>query len=447
MHIDLPAQVETVINILAAEGFKTYVVGGCVRDCLMGFAPLDWDISTAAKPADIIKVFRKHRVIETGIKHGTLTVIIDSLSLEITTFRIDGEYTDFRRPDSVEFTSDLMVDLSRRDFTMNALAYSPDEGVIDCFGGGDDIKNKIIRCVGNADTRFNEDALRIIRCLRFASVLNFEIEDETAESINANRHLLKKVAVERIQKELVKLLCGQAVERILLDFREVLFEIIPELEITNDFDQHDNEKHIFDVFGHIVHSVSIIKNEPELRVTMLLHDSGKPACFTLDEKGRGCFHGHAAAGEEIALKVLQDLKFSKKFTEEVTQLIRCHDIPVFENPKALKKWLGKLGEPLFRKFLLVKRADLLSLSPARFDRIALVDELETRTNRLLEEGVCLKIGDLEVNGLDLINIGIPAGKAVGDMLERLFDDVLEDKTENTRDRLLEAAKGFLNHPA
>ena len=443
MQIKLPPQVENVINILAETGFKAYAVGGCVRDCLMGLEPLDWDISTAAKPADIIKVFRKHRVIETGIKHGTLTVIIDGLSMEITTFRIDGEYTDFRRPDSVEFTSDLMLDLSRRDFTMNALAYSPDEGVIDRFGGGDDIRNKIVRCVGDADARFNEDALRIIRGLRFASVLDFEIEEKTAESILANRHLLKKVAVERIQKELVKLLCGKAVERILLDYRDVIFEIIPELEITNGFDQHDDIKHIYDVYGHIAHSVSIIKDEPELRVTMLLHDSGKPACFTLDEKGTGCFHGHAAAGEEIALKVLQDLKFSKKFTEEVTHLIRYHDIPVFDNPNALKKWLSKLGEPLFRKFLLVKRADLLSLSPAMAGKAALVDELEERTNKLIKDGICLTLQDLAVKGTDLMNIGLPAGKIVGDMLERLFGEVTEDRVENNREALLEAAKRFI----
>ena len=443
MQIKLPPQVEHVINILSETGFQAYAVGGCVRDCLMGLEPLDWDISTAAKPADIIKVFRKHRVIETGIKHGTLTVIIDGLSMEITTFRIDGEYTDFRRPDSVEFTSDLMLDLSRRDFTMNALAYSPDEGVIDRFGGGDDIRNKIVRCVGDADARFNEDALRIIRGLRFASVLDFEIEEKTAESISANRHLLKKVAVERIQKELVKLLCGKAVERILLDYRDVIFEIIPELEITNGFDQHDDIKHIYDVYGHIAHSVSIIKDEPELRVTMLLHDSGKPACFTLDEKGTGCFHGHAAAGEEIALKVLQDLKFSKKFTEEVTHLIRYHDIPVFDNPNALKKWLSKLGEPLFRKFLLVKRADLLSLSPAMAGKAALVDELEERTNKLIKDGICLTLKDLAVKGTDLMNIGLPAGKIVGDMLERLFTDVTDEKVENAKDALLEAAKGYI----
>ncbi len=443
MIISLPPQVETVLNILTEAGFKAYVVGGCVRDCLMGLTPLDWDIATGAKPAEIARAFMKNKVIETGIKHGTLTVVLDGLSMEITTFRIDGEYTDFRRPDSVEFTSDLMLDLSRRDFTMNALAYSPEEGVIDGFGGAEDIQNKLVRCVGNADARFNEDALRIIRGLRFASVLDSEIEEATAESIVSNCKLLKKIAAERIQKELIKLLCGQAVERILLEYREVIFEIIPELEVTDGFDQHDDEKHIFDVYGHIVHSVAIIKNEPELRMTMLLHDSGKPACFTLDEKGIGCFHGHAAAGEEIALKVLTDLKFSKKFTEEVTQLIRYHDIQVFENPKALKKWLSKLGEPLFRKFLLVKRADLLSLSPAMFGRVALVDELEAQLNKLLEQGICLKITDLKVNGMDLINIGIPPGKAVGAMLERLFDEVIDEKIENNKSDLLEAVKEFI----
>ncbi|MEI6580282.1 MAG: HD domain-containing protein [Eubacteriales bacterium] len=443
MVISLPPQVETVINILAEAGFKTYVVGGCVRDCIMGITPLDWDIATEAKPAEIAKTFIKNKVIETGIKHGTLTVVLDGLSMEITTFRIDGEYTDNRRPDSVEFTSDLMLDLSRRDFTMNALAYSPEEGVVDGFGGAEDIKNKIVRCVGNADIRFGEDALRIIRGLRFASVLDIEIEEATADSIISNCHLLKKIEAERILKELIKLICGTEVERINLDYREVLFQIIPELEVTNNFDQCDDKKHIFDVYGHIAHSVSIIKNEPELRMTMLLHDSGKPACFTLDEKGIGCFHGHAAAGEEIARKVLQDLKFSKKFTEEVTQLIHYHDIPVFENPKALKKWLGKLGEQLFRKFLLVKRADLLSLSPSMFDRVALVDELEVRMNHLLEDGFCLSVQDLKVNGTDLINIGMPAGIAVGAMLERLFDEVVEDKIKNDRSDLLEAAKGFI----
>jgi tRNA nucleotidyltransferase (CCA-adding enzyme) len=440
MQINLPPQVNTVINILAAEGFKTYAVGGSVRDSIMGKVPLDWDIATQAKPAEIARAFRKHKVIETGIKHGTLTVVLDNLSMEITTFRVDGEYTDNRRPDSVEFTPDLLLDLSRRDFTINALAYSPQEGIIDGFGGADDIKNKVIRCVGNPDMRFGEDALRILRALRFASVLDFEIDEATGESILANRRLLKNIAAERIQSELVKLICGKAVERILLDYREVIFQIIPELAITSGFDQHDDKKHMFDVYEHIAHSVSIIKNEPELRMTMLLHDSGKPACFALDKDGIGSFHGHAAAGEEIALKVLNNLKFGKKFTEEVSTLVHYHDIPVFDNPKALKKWLGKLGEPLFRKFFLIKRADLLSLSPAMHERVAKVDELEKNTNRLLEEGVCLSVKDLEINGNDLINIGFPAGREVGSILERLFDAVVDERIENTREALLRAAK-------
>lgn len=443
MQINLPPQVKTVIDILAAEGFNTFVVGGCVRDSVMGKTPFDWDVSTQAKPAEIARAFRGNKVIETGIKHGTLTVVLDGLSMEITTFRIDGAYTDNRRPDTVEFTHDLLLDLSRRDFTINALAYSPKDGIIDGFGGMADIENKIIRCVGSPDARFGEDALRILRALRFASVLDFEIEPATAQSILQNRNLLKHIAAERIQAELLKLLRGKAVERILLDFREVIFQIIPELTITDKFDQHDDHKHIYDVYEHIAHSVSIVKNEPELRMTMLLHDSGKPACFTLDDKGIGCFHGHAAAGEEIALAVLNRLKFSKRFTEEVSQLIRYHDIPVFDDPKALKKWITKLGEPLFRKFLLVKKSDLLSLSPAMAGKAAKVDELEARLNTLLEQGVCLKITDLKVSGNDLIDIGIAPGKGVGIMLERLFDAVADDKLENTREALLAAAKDFI----
>lgn len=440
MQINLPSQVNTVIDILAGEGFNTFVVGGCVRDSVMGKKPFDWDISTQAKPAEIARAFRGNKVIETGIKHGTLTVVLEGMSMEITTFRIDGAYSDNRRPDTVEFTQDLLLDLSRRDFTINALAYSPKDGIIDGFGGLADIDNKIIRCVGSPDARFGEDALRILRALRFASVLDFDIEPATAQSILQNRNLLKHIAAERIQAELLKLLRGKAVERILLDFREVIFQIIPELAITDKFDQHDDKKHIYDVYEHIAHSVSIVKNEPELRMTMLLHDSGKPACFTLDENGIGCFHGHAAAGEEIALTVLNRLKFSNRFTQEVSQLIRYHDIPVFDDPKALKKWLTKLGEPLFRKFLPVKKADLLSLSPAMAGKAAKVDELEARLNALMEQGLCLKVTDLKISGTDLIDIGIAPGKGVGMMLERLFDAVAEDKLENTREALLAAAK-------
>ncbi len=441
MKITLPPQVETVINILADEGFKSYIVGGSVRDCIMGKTPFDWDITTQAKPAEIARAFVKHKVIETGIKHGTLTVVLDGLSMEITTFRIDGDYSDNRRPDSVAFTTDLMQDLSRRDFTVNALAYSPQEGVVDYFGGCDDIKSKTIRCVGSPNVRFGEDALRILRALRFASSLDFDIEPETAQSLLVNRRSLKNVAAERKQSELIKLLCGKAVERVLLDYPDIIFEILPELRITSGFDPHDNE--IFDLYEHSAHSVALIKNEPELRVTMLLLSSGKPACFTLDDNGNGSFYGHASAGEDIALAVLNRLKFSKRFTQEVTQLVRYQNIPVFDDPKTLKKWLVKLGKELFEKLLRVKRADLLARSPIDYEQVALVDELDAQMNRLLEQGFCLSIQDLKINGTDLIGLGLPVGRAVGHMLERLFKAVVDEKTVNEKSALIRTAKEFM----
>lgn len=443
MKIVLPPQVETVINILAGEGFKSYIVGGSVRDCIMGKTPFDWDITTQAKPVEIARAFVKHKVIETGIKHGTLTVIVDGLSMEITTFRIDGDYSDNRRPDSVAFTTDLMQDLSRRDFTVNALAYSPQEGVVDYFGGCDDIKSKIIRCVGSPNVRFGEDALRILRALRFASSLDFDIEPATAESLLVNRHSLKNVAAERKQSELIKLLCGKAVERVLLDYRDVIFEIIPELRITSGFDPHDDESQIIDLYKHSAQSVALIENEAELRVAMLLHNSGKPACFTLGENGKGRFHGHPSAAQATAHAVLNRLRFSKRFTQQVAQLVRYQDIPVFEDPKTLKKWLVKLGKELFEKLLRVKRADLLARSPVDYEQVALVDELDAQMNRLLEQGFCLSVQDLNINGKDLIALGLPAGRAVGSMLERLFNAVLDEKTVNEKNALIKTAEEFL----
>ncbi len=441
MRISLPPQVETVISILASEGFKSYIVGGSVRDCIMGKTPFDWDITTQAKPAEIARAFAKHKVIETGIKHGTLTVVLDGFPMEVTTFRIDGDYSDNRRPDSVAFTTDLMQDLSRRDFTVNALAYSPKEGVVDYFGGCDDIESKIIRCVGSPNVRFGEDALRILRALRFASSLDFDIEQETAESLLVNRRSLKNVAAERKQSELIKLLCGKAAERLLLDYPDIIFEIIPELRTSRGFDLHNNE--IFDLYKHSVHSVAMIKSEPELRVTMLLLSSGKPACFTLDDNGNGSFYGHASAGENIALAVLNRLKFSKRFTRQVTQLIRYQNIPVFENPATLKKWLVKLGKELFEKLLRVKRADLLAHSPIDYEQVALVDELDAQMNHLLEQGFCLSIQDLKINGTHLMALGLPPGRAVGKMLERLFNAVVDEKTVNEKSALIETAKEFM----
>lgn len=444
MKIELPLQVKKALDLLQAGGYEAYIVGGCVRDCLMGKEPVDWDITTSAKPSETAAVFKGFRVIETGIKHGTLTVLIEGMPFEITTFRVDGEYSDSRHPDNVFFTKDLLQDLSRRDFTVNALAYSHESGLVDAFGGLSDIKNKIIRCVGEPNLRFNEDALRILRALRFSSSLGFLIEKNTSDSLLKNRILLNKISAERLQHELIKLICGVDVLRILLDYRHVFFEIITELAITDGFNQHDSEKHIFTVYEHIAHAVSLVKAEPHLRMAMLLHDLGKPATFMLDENNKGSYKNHAEVGSDIALEILTRLRFSKRFTNRVVTLVRYHDLKVFEQTDTLASWLGKLGEDFMRDYLHIKKADLLSLSPQMATKAAKVDELEDLLNRLLKEGPCLSLKDLKINGGDILGLGVPPTSAVGDILEKLFDLVLAGEVENTREALINEVKKMLN---
>lgn len=284
MTMDMPKNVDIAINLLQSAGFEAYAVGGCVRDSLLGKTPNDWDITTSAKPEDMKSVFADFHCIDTGIKHGTVTVVIDGEPLEITTFRLDGEYEDNRHPKSVTFTSNLGADLGRRDFTVNAMAYSKKTGTVDLFGGQNDLKNKIIRCVGDPDRRFNEDALRILRALRFASALDFEIEEKTAQSLLKNRALLGNISEERIAKELLKLVCGKGAKRILTDFAPVLFEILPELQPMYK-NSHDNPHHCYDIYEHTLIAVESINPEPTLRFAMLLHDCGKPAVKKFDENG------------------------------------------------------------------------------------------------------------------------------------------------------------------
>lgn len=275
LKILCPDFVNTALALLSEGGFDAFVVGGCVRDAVMGRTPNDWDMTTSSSPEETMAVFKDFRTVPTGLKHGTVTVIINGEPLEITTMRIDGQYSDSRRPDSVEFTSDISKDLCRRDFTVNAMAYSPRSGIVDPFGGLHDIKNGIIRCVGEADARFGEDALRIIRALRFASVLGFEIAGETAQSIKNNYPLLGEIAKERIRVELIKLLQGKNVEKILTEYKEIIFYIIPELKACDGFEQH-SPYHVYDVWTHTVKAVSAVKNDPVLRTAMLLHDIAKP---------------------------------------------------------------------------------------------------------------------------------------------------------------------------
>ncbi len=440
MVIKIPPQVNRAIEILRQNGHTAHVVGGAVRDAIMGLEASDWDIATSALPEQTAKAFENFRIIETGIKHGTVTVIIDSASLEITTYRIESGYSDNRHPDSVEFTDLIEEDLARRDFTVNAIAYSPYGGITDPYGGCDDIEKKIIRCVGEPDRRFGEDALRILRALRFSSVLGFEIENETAESICKNYHLLGNISVERIFVELSKLLCGKDAKRILLDYSEVIFFILPELEPMKGCTQN-HERHIFDVWEHTVETVSHIKNEPHLRLAMLFHDSGKPHVKTTDENGTDHFYSHAKKSREIAENALTRLKISNKLRDTIGNRVEYHDfLPDKISKKTYKKYIGKLGFDTVADLFEIRKADISAQNPEYIQEGLDANEAGLKIlNEIQVENSCLKISDLAINGKDLENEGIPPSPEMGKILNILFDEVLEDKTENTKNALLARA--------
>lgn len=432
MTMDMPKNVDTAINLLQSAGFEAYAVGGCVRDSLLGKTPNDWDITTSAKPEDMKSVFADFHCIDTGIKHGTVTVVIDGEPLEITTFRLDGEYEDNRHPKSVTFTSDLGADLGRRDFTVNAMAYSKMTGTVDLFGGQNDLKNKIIRCVGDPDRRFNEDALRILRALRFASALDFEIEEKTAQSLLKNCALLGNISEERIAKELLKLVCGKGAKRILTDFAPVLFEILPELQPMYK-NSHDNPHHCYDIYEHTLIAVESIDPEPTLRFAMLLHDCGKPAVKKFDENGVAHFYGHQRISAEISAQILARLKVSNKFRDEILFLVSNHDRwELYENTEKMPRYLSKFGLDGVLKLLKVMRADVLAQSPEYRYRLDQIADAEEIAKNLAAQKPCLSLRELQINGRTLMDIGIPQGRKLGAVLAQLLDEVIDGVTKIRR---------------
>lgn len=440
MTMDMPKNVDTAINLLQSAGFEAYAVGGCVRDSLLGKTPNDWDITTSAKPEDMKSVFADFHCIDTGIKHGTVTVVIDGEPLEITTFRLDGEYEDNRHPKSVTFTSDLGADLGRRDFTVNAMAYSKMTGTVDLFGGQNDLKNKIIRCVGDPDRRFNEDALRILRALRFASVLDFEIEEKTAQSLLKNRALLENISEERIAKELLKLVCGKGAKRILTDFAPVLFEILPELQPMYK-NSHDNPHHCYDIYEHTLIAVESIDSEPTLRFAMLLHDCGKPAVKKFDENGVAHFYGHQRISAEISAQILARLKVSNKFRDEILFLVSNHDRwELYENTEKMPRYLSKFGLDGVLKLLKVMRADVLAQSPEYRYRLDQIADAEEIAKNMAAQKPCLSLRELQINGRTLMDIGIPQGRKLGAVLAQLLDEVIDGVTKNTQEALTTRAR-------
>lgn len=438
--MDMPKNVDTAINLLQSAGFEAYAVGGCVRDSLLGKTPNDWDITTSAKPEDMKSVFADFHCIDTGIKHGTVTVVIDGEPLEITTFRLDGEYEDNRHPKSVTFTSNLGADLGRRDFTVNAMAYSKMTGTVDLFGGQNDLKNGIIRCVGDPDRRFNEDALRILRALRFASALDFEIEEKTAQSLLKNRALLGNISEERIAKELLKLVCGKGAKRILTDFAPVLFEILPALQPMYK-NSHDNPHHCYDIYEHTLIAVESIDPEPTLRFAMLLHDCGKPAVKKFDENGVAHFYGHQRISAEISAQILARLKVSNKFRDEILFLVSNHDRwELYENTEKMPRYLSKFGLDGVLNLLKVMRADVLAQSPEYRYRLDQIADAEETAKNLAAQKPCLSLSELQINGRTLMDIGIPQGRKLGAVLAQLLDEVIDGVTKNTQEALTTRAR-------
>lgn len=440
----IPSEVIDALELLEKSGFEAYIVGGCVRDIKLNKTPHDWDITTSALPQEVKEVFKDFHVVDTGIKHGTVTVICNKLPLEITTYRVDGEYSDNRHPKEVSFTRNLEDDLSRRDFTVNALAYNPKTGVVDRFNSLSDLEGKTIRAIGECDKRFEEDALRLIRALRFSAVLDFDIETETSKSIHKNRELLKNISSERIFEELNKFLCGKGerVTSLLIEYRDVFAVIIPELEPCFDFDQK-NKHHIFDVYDHIAYSVGYSAPIPVVRMALLFHDIGKPECFFTDEDGVGHFYGHGDISACIAERALKRLKSPSKFAGDVTTLVRYHDYPIECNKKSIKRRLNKFGREILDLLLEVKKSDGLAHNPdsEKSDNfIGFIDDTKALIDDISESGECFSVKDLCVDGNDLIELGYERGPLIGTLLKEILGEVIDGRIENEAEQVIEFLK-------
>ncbi len=430
MKIKIPIDVKFIIDTLYNAGYEAYIVGGCVRDSILGITPHDWDITTSAKTDEIKACFSDFDFAETGEKHGTIGIIIDKICYEVTTYRIDGEYKDNRHPENVIFTDNLEKDLARRDFTINAMAYNDKKGIVDPFMGEKDLSLKAIRCVGNPDLRFKEDALRILRALRFASTYNFDIEVNTAYALVLNRNLLNNIAVERISTEFSKMLCGTNISYILRRYKDVVAVFLPELVATFDFEQN-NPHHNKTVWKHSAAAVSFIEPDLVLRMAMLLHDTGKPITLRTDNNGIDHFHGHNHFSAVYASTALERLKYPQKFIDEVVTLIEYHDIRFNGNKRQIKHILNKIGIEAFIKLLKVQRADILAQSKYKREiKLHNLQLSEKAFNEIIEDKECFTLKDLKINGSDLIHLGITNGKTIGKILNSLLDSVINENIEN-----------------
>lgn len=439
MKIELPRKVVLIIKNLQRHGYDAYAVGGCVRDSILNRKPEDWDITTSAKPEQVKRIFR--RTVDTGIEHGTVTVLIGKDGFEVTTYRVDGLYEDGRHPKEVTFTSRLEEDLKRRDFTINAMAYNDDERLVDAFGGMRDLNYHLIRCVGDPKERFSEDALRILRAVRFSAQLAFPIEPETAEAIKSLAPNLEKISAERIQAELVKLLVSDHPERI-QDACElgITKVVLPEWDDMVGVKQNTSH-HKYDVAAHTVHALQNVKNDKVLRLTMLFHDMGKPVMKTTDENGRDHFKGHAIASEQIAKTVMKRLKFDNDTIRKVTKLVAYHDYRMEPTGANVRRAMHEIGVELFPYYLAVRLADTKAQSSyERRGKLENIIQIRELYRNALRNKECVTLKDLAVTGTDLINLGIAPGKKLGTLLNKLLDMVIEDPAWNQKEKLCDYVK-------
>ena len=434
MKIQLPEKVKVVIQTLEAAGYEAYAVGGCVRDSVLGRIPADWDITTSALPEQVKELF--HRTIDTGIEHGTVTVMMDKEGFEVTTYRVDGEYRDHRHPEQVNFTGELKEDLRRRDFTINAMAYNDRCGMVDAFGGIEDLKHGVIRCVGVARERFEEDALRILRAVRFAAQLGFEIEKETADAARALAGNLKDISAERIQTELVKLLVSPHPEMLRTAYELGITRVVlPEFDVMMETPQH-HPHHMYSVGEHTLKALEFTDPEKVLRLSVLFHDFGKPQTRTTVD-GVDHFHGHANVSAQETVRIMRRLKFDNATMDQVKRIVLYHDVRPQPDERQIRRLLHRAGEDIFPGLFQVMGADILAQSEYRkMEKLVNLERVHQVYYEILKRKDCISLKNLQVTGKDLIAAGMKPGKKIGEILNQMLEDVLETPEHNEREYLL-----------
>ena len=434
MKIQLPEKVKVMIQTLEAAGYEAYAVGGCVRDSVLGRIPADWDITTSALPEQVKELF--HRTIDTGIEHGTVTVMMDKEGFEVTTYRVDGEYRDHRHPEQVNFTGELKEDLRRRDFTINAMAYNDRCGMVDAFGGIEDLKHGVIRCVGVARERFEEDALRILRAVRFAAQLGFEIEKETADAARALAGNLKDISAERIQTELVKLLVSPHPEMLRTAYELGITRVVlPEFDVMMETPQH-HPHHMYSVGEHTLKALEFTDPEKVLRLSVLFHDFGKPQTRTTAD-GVDHFHGHAKISAQETVRIMRRLKFDNATMDQVKRIVLYHDVRPQPDERQIRRLLHRAGEDIFPGLFQVMGADILAQSEYRkIEKLVNLERVHQVYDEILKRKDCISLKNLQVTGKDLIAAGMKPGKKIGEILNQMLEDVLETPEHNEREYLL-----------